>query len=753
MPYNDKYFFEFDTLKTANKVTKYYRVVFSKLEDIAVTYDLVQLTPSNSPFVLSYKSSEDNAFSPIKTSSAEINILYPYDANTNVPEPEIFLNNTQEAQWLVRFYEITSNGAVTALKWQGYLLNDVQYEWQDAYYYRLVATDNLAVLKDVKYSDDAEFKFPAYLPSDGISVKDLIITMVNKTGSLLNYKFAWEMYADSNAIRLDSLWGSLYTLMDWKTFQPKTIYPVLEDLLRTLGCIIYQDNNDATWTILSVNEISTRTDNEVPYDMYDSDGVYISSGDIFLNSSINTGETDLVWRDKNQIVSFLKPIGGYSLSIPYIAKNLLGNYSFQQDPFNTLPPDITNWETTGTFDAVTANEIQNQFGQTYDDYALVIDQSGVNSGALDVANYISQTVNIQGSRLVNTGPNNQYMVYLEFKTYNRTNTSASVGEGFNFRLATQLDAPINTCFYDTEEYAANRDNGGQWIYGVASGLGRTAVRASYDSPYQRISIFTKAIALQDNSIPIRVDFLEFRYDPLTGSSGQYLLDETKLNITSTSYRYLDKLKFFANFNKKFATLNKESVFTGGFNEFTDWYMFEGALGIKDALNDTFYCEDKWDRHFEAHNESTENYFDAIISKNVLSFYRNISRKFTGNIYGEQISYPKYFKIQGAVNTNSVIDFANAFEQRVLTDGGTCETTYCGSNYLSEFFVSNAKFLMIEASFDYQQSTTSVNLHEDLTNTIEPGFTAGFGGFQYGQGSFPGSLGASTNSEQEPVEPS
>ena len=252
---------------------------------------------------------------------------------------------------------------------------------------------------------------------------------------------------------------------------------------------------------------------------------------------------------------------------------------------------------------------------------------------------------------------------------------------------------------------------------------------------------------------MRVDFLEYRYDPLTGYGGQYLLDETKLNITHASYRYLEKLKFFANLNKKFSTLNKDSIFTGGFNSSTDWYMFEGALGLKNPLNDTLYCEDRWDRHFEAHNESTENYFDAIISKNVLSFYRNISRKFTGNIWGEQISYPKYFEIQGAVNNNNFVDYANAFEQRVLADSGTCESVYCGSNYLSEFYVVNSKFLMVEASFDYQQSTTAVNLHEDLTNTIEPGFTAGFGGFQYGQGVFPGSLGASTNSEQAPTEPS
>jgi len=189
MPYNQKYFFEFDTLKTANKVTKYYRVVFSKLEDIAYTYDLIELQAANSPFVLTYRSPEDNAFSPIKTSSAEINILYPYDSATGTPEPNEFFDASDEITWLVQLYEYTSNGAVSALKWQGYLLDsDVQYEWQDAYYYRMTATDNLSVLKDIKYSATDTFRCPDYAPLDGVSVKDFVIELVNNTNNLLNLR-------------------------------------------------------------------------------------------------------------------------------------------------------------------------------------------------------------------------------------------------------------------------------------------------------------------------------------------------------------------------------------------------------------------------------------------------------------------------------------------------------------------------------------------------------------------------------------
>jgi hypothetical protein len=741
MPYNDKYFFEFDTLKTANKVTKYYRVVFSKLEDITVTYDLVQLTPSNSPFVLSYRSPEDNAFSPIKTSSAEINILYPYDANADVPQPEIFLNNTQEAQWLVRFYEITSNGAVTALKWQGYLLNDVQYEWQDAYYYRLVATDNLAVLKDVKYSDDTEFKFPDYVPLDGVTVKDFIIDLVNKTGSLLNYKFAWTMYNNSNELKLENMFTSKYNMVDWKTFLPKNIYPVLEDLLKTLGCILYLDNADGAWTILHINEIGTRTDNEVPYDMYDSHGVFVSSGDLSLNSSINKGETDLVWRDKNQIVSFLKPIGGVKMTCDYVPKNLLTNYSFQEDLSHT------GWADNGTFDSEIEVGTAPFFGTGYDNNYLDIDSSESNLASLDVSNYFYQNLDLTGTPLVapltGTRPN-AYSVLVQFKSYAKPENSLCEGEGFNFQLWS-VDRSNNIRYYDTTNILANRTNGGQWAVGAGAGVSRMAVFSDFEQPYNQVSLFTRGVALYDRAITMRLVFLKYRYDFYNTSSGEYKLDTVRLCLCN-QYRYLDKFMFNAFSNPKFTIIDKKSQFTGGFNK-TDWYLIEGC--VTRQVGTGFECNKLWDRHFEQHDEATFNYLDAVEIKSQLSFYRNISRKFTGNVYGEQISYPKYFEIEKATDNQVNIDIANAFKARILADIGECEDVYCGSNYLNEFSVNNAKFLMIEATFDYQQSTTAVNLHEDLTNVNEVGFEANFAGLQQGSGQFPNQYGISTDADQEP----
>lgn len=747
MPYNQKYFFEFDTLKTANKATKYYRVVFSKLEDIAYTYDLIELQAANSPFVLTYRSPEDNAFSPIKTSSAEINILYPYDPAAGTPEPDEFLNNTTDTLWLVQLYEMTFNGTVSTLKWQGFLINDVQYEWQDAYYYRLVATDNLAVLKDVKYSDSTEFKCPDYIPLEGVSVKDFLIELVNNTGNTLNYKFAWELYNDTDPITLDILYTSKYIGIDWKTYQPKNIYPILEDLLKTLGCIIYQDNNDATWTILNVAEIGTRTDNEVPYTEYDSTGTLVTTGVIELNSSINTGATDLVWRDKNQIVSFLKPVGNYELAVEYIGKNLLRNYSFQED--DALPD---GWQTFGTFANTVETDGQTDFGIAYDTNYLDITASESNLASIDTSNYFYQNIDLENT-LVTTSTknraNNFFSVFVEFKSYCNFSNISSTGEGYNFQV--WKDDPVRgVVFYDTTEFSSNRDNGGNWMYGTGADLSRIAVFADGENPYQKVSLLTRGVGLNNLPLTLRLVFLKFRYDFNFSSSGNYKIDETRMCIIPLKYYNTNKFKYIASFNSKFNTVKRQSVFTGGFKGY-DWYAVEGALGLKD-INDKLYCNNLWDRHWEIHDESSFNYLDAIIGKSIISFYRNISRKFTGNIWGEEISYPKYFEIDSAINKNAPIEIANAFEARVLADIGEVENVLCGTNYLTEYYEVQAKFLMVEATFDYQQSTTNVNLHEDLTSTTETGFTAGFGGFEQSGGVFPQQIGSTTtNFEQDPTD--
>jgi hypothetical protein len=738
MVYNDKYFLEFDTLKTADSAIKYYRVLFSKLEETAQTYTLVEMQGSNAPFVLTYRSAENNAFSPIKTSAAEINVFYPLNPIADLPTPDTFFSASSDYEWRVQLYEITDNGATSTLKWQGYIVDsDIQYEWQDIFYYRLTATDNLSVLKDKKYTASDAFRCPTYDPTTGILVKDYIIELVNFAGNLINYKMAWNMNNDSTAVKLADIYTSKYNGVDWTTYQPKNVHDILKNLLDSIGAILYLDNNDCSWTVLNVSEVGTRTGNLVPYELYDYATTYISSGDLDLNSSINTGGTDLVWRDTNQIVTLNKPYGKVQFKHKYIPKNLLANYGFGQDLSHT------DWYDYGTFLSDTEATAYARTGINYDKNLVKVTSSEANTSLpLDTSNFFYQNINIEDSKVITTNSNERWAIYTEIDTY-LTSPTTSVNEGFNYQLK-MVDIPNSSTYQFEFSNQADIDAGGNWYKNRDSWI---PVFANNSNPYTRVKTFTKYIPIQNSNPTLAMNFLKYRYDPLTSSSGAYYIDNIRLNITPLSYRSVTDLGFVATLYPDRATLEKETYFNGGVNE-SDWYVFEGALGLKDVVTNTFYCNALWDRHFDIHDESSFNYLNAIVAKSILSFYRGTSRRITGNIYGEDISYPKYFEVQGSSSIGIYEDIYKAFEARVLADAGTIETALCGSDFLREFYDVPAKFLMVEATFDYANSTTSVNIHEDLTNEIETDFEAGFGGFTFGNGIFPQQFGSTTSGQLE-----
>lgn len=740
MPYNEKYFFEFDTLKTADSAVKYYRVVFSKNELNPAIYDLVELVGSNSPFVLSYKSAEDFAFYPIKTSSAEINILYKSSFSEDYPAPEEFFSETGQTEWLVQFYELTLSGTVSTLKWQGFLIDsDIQYEWQDEFYYRLTATDNLGVLREVKYSDPTEFKMPDYVPTDGVSVKDFIIELVNNTGNELNYKFAWNLYNNASSVILEDVFTSRYSALDWTKLSPYDCNKILVELLYSLGCILYLDNNDATWTILNVAEISTRTDNEVPYDMYDSDGVFISDGVIELNSSINTGATDLKWRDRNQIVTLNRPLGNVEFIHPYVMKNLLTNYSFQEDLLHT------GWADNGTFSSTVGTDAYGVTGITYDKNILAINSWEDSAGSVDVSNYFFQNIDLSDTEVVAVNSSEFWGIYLEYENYDFYNILAGGDQAYNFQVTVNRTSPLNDVFYGLQTLAL-QEIGGQWD---TFAEGRIPVYSQEGAPLQKVNLYTRYTKLYNETATIGLRYLKYR-GPAVSPIGGYEIDSVRLCLTPVPYKLVTEMKFKAFTNLKYQKKEIKTLYTGGYNAF-DWYCWEGALGLKD-INDKLYCNALWDRHYEAHIEGTFNYLQAIVAKSILSFYRAVGRKITGNVWGEEISYPKYFEVDGAVNENTNIIIVESFISRVEADGGEAQSSACDANYLAEYNEVLSRFLMIEGTFDYAQSTTLVKIHEDLTNVDEGSFTAGFGGFTTTpSGTLPGSFGSSTQGQSPPNE--
>ena len=165
----------------------YYQVKFEKQEATSIVYDVTELVPAqDAPFVLNYKASKDNIYAPIRSSFADIKCFIPYDSIT---QPSDFFFDTDEYTWKVSLYE--TNGVTEDLKWVGFLLPDViQYEWQEQYYLQLTATDNLAVLKDVKYTREDYYALYTDTNVDTcISISDFVCRLLKKSGSELNVAF------------------------------------------------------------------------------------------------------------------------------------------------------------------------------------------------------------------------------------------------------------------------------------------------------------------------------------------------------------------------------------------------------------------------------------------------------------------------------------------------------------------------------------------------------------------------------------
>jgi hypothetical protein len=232
----------------------YYQVKFEKQEATSIVYDVTELVPAqDSPFVLNYKASKDNIFAPIRSSYADIKCFIPVNSTV---QPSDFFFDSDEYTWKMSFYE--TNGVTETLKWRGFLLPDViQYEWQEQYYLQLTATDNLAVLKDIKYTREDYYALYDDTNVDvGINISDFVCRLLKKTGSDLDVAFYSQFKINDVLYNTTNLKLSEYSAVDWSTFEPKDCYFLLTSLMESLGCMLYQSNKDATWYVIGVNDVA-----------------------------------------------------------------------------------------------------------------------------------------------------------------------------------------------------------------------------------------------------------------------------------------------------------------------------------------------------------------------------------------------------------------------------------------------------------------------------------------------------------------
>lgn len=750
MFYNYKYKMEWVGLKNVTPDSFYYRLEFYKLEDTEITYVVDSLICANTPFVIKYKAKEDFTFEPFRASSAEINIYI----DDNTVQPEEFFSETGNSTYKVIFKLINVDEDIETSLWTGYVLNsDIEYEWQFQSYLRLTASDNLGILKEYKYSQSDRFTmFQTQDLYEGISIKDFIVKCLTFIGLPLDVKFSFEFqeqYFVDGVEEIEtrnelSMFVNEYSAIDWERKYPYDVYKILSNLLQSLGCILYQDNRDSTWTILNINDLATSTDNIVSMRRYDFEGTYISTNDYNIKVGINI-DSDVIWSDKNQIVTLKRRIDEVHQTFKVLRRNLVPNYGFFQGDIGTLPdlwaetgisnPTLISGYSNNPYDGRVANLIETQ-------------TSGTNTSDFFFTNITLGRF----KAIYNVDEGGFRALYDSYQTYFTYNYKFSEAYGY-IPISVAYVRPQDSKFlsigkdgtWRTDTTLANTDRVIAWNNGVTT--------------QQRFELTSKGTLSDGSYTPnglnwfSRTDTIYILFRPIyVGSSGltpEAILDNLILNFYPESSKYTDTFTLYAtqvtpyweaNANIPAYQINlrdEKLMYHGGIDGEFSAIFYEDCIWTKyvDSIDDTrIMSSNNWLRKWQVNSgeDAQWDFLNANTCSSILSFYKRSGKKFNGNVYAEQtpiapipFGFPMYCNIKGSVDLNAIQNQYDLFVDYVTTDGGVIETTDCGADFLAEFYQPYGKYLMVEGEFDYGSNKTLVNLHQDFTDDNELGFIRGF----------------------------
>lgn len=757
MAYNYKYKMEWVGLKQANGNAYYYRLEFYRKEETEIQYNVIPLTASNTPFILNYNAKSDFVFEPFRYSSAEINFFLK-GGSTVIPEDFFQDIDNKSYKVILKLIDVANN-TETSL-WSGFLLNDdIEYEYQYDTYLRLTATDNLAILKEYKYSEDN--KFSMYTSQDvytGISIKDFVIRCLNYIGLDLDVKFAFNLYEEEEIRNETNMYISEYACIDWSKKYPYDIEYLLSSLLKSLGLILYQDNRDNTWVILNINEIGTSVNNTVTYRKYDYLGNYIESSNYDISGKINTNIDDFKFSDTNQIVTLRKRYDGVKLKYPFIRKNICQNYSFFKETAGV--PD--NWSLISTIDAEVKDILYNY---PYDSNVLNISAEDNDANPVDGTMYAEMSFDFSRykvSQNTNFSPV-QFLIKFDYQFLN-----ADPIDGFNVSFYATRPATGDLITFD--------ENGNWSLNSISDKTRNNPVRIPVFNGNQLTSLSTitkwnsfrvLSKGIYNANFP-ELEIVDLLFRPLRTSSvsgiKSYNIDNVVVNLNIfASDLFLKNISYISSqrytiseISPSYQTNTKiiESKFhirdeySAIIEEDCIWTLYN------DGINDYIQTTNNWTRKWETHTENNYKFLNCLTTSSILSFYRNVGHIIDGNVYAEQtpiiakpFAFPMYLGVGSINNKQASIDVENTFETYVLNDLGTIETTTCDEDFVYEFNRPLSNFFMHEASFDYYTNKTNCNLQEDFTSTDETNFFADLGESERLDNSNMGTIGSNTGDTQ------
>lgn len=220
--------------------------------------DVVKYTQQGSP-VLIYNGSDDE-YQPIMASELSFSMLVP-----NAEDARFFyLFTGNETRYEVQLEDVTDINNPVIL-WQGFLLPDNYSEPYEnsSFFVEFTATDGLGRLKNKFLAAD--------FYKDKKTIPQILCACLAQTGNAFHTIIAPAITNAAAVIKVYDLELDTSNFIDNK--KKKNAYEILEDLLTTMGCRLFQWKQ--TWYIIGINRMF---DEVIAAEFYTVDGTYYNSG-------------------------------------------------------------------------------------------------------------------------------------------------------------------------------------------------------------------------------------------------------------------------------------------------------------------------------------------------------------------------------------------------------------------------------------------------------------------------------------------
>ena len=284
------------------------------------------LTASNSPFIIETIDTDGNAYTPILSTRATLNIVKNEFQSTNYAELLQDFFTADDNDYMIVVTKGTYNGSYTwgTVIWRGFFIpvDSVQYSPVSLNSFSLTFVDGLARTKNKKYYFNLTNGI-GFNSEDQVSLKDLLIDCFSKTEFTLD---VWinEYYKTANVAsrNIENMYLKKNYLME-QYGEYLNYYDILEYACNRFGweCFYKEDK----WYLTCYGALTRET--SIAYYVYNSAGVYQSTQTLGNTTSVAIDATnDYKQIGQSLMVSFNRAQKSYTQFSPiYNVKQLVAN--------------------------------------------------------------------------------------------------------------------------------------------------------------------------------------------------------------------------------------------------------------------------------------------------------------------------------------------------------------------------------------------------------------------------------------------